>query len=104
MAKHLGLTGAEFRKQYCGTTDGFTHLKEESTRKQCQFLKGGACSIYEARPTQCRTWPFWPENMAPKAWSLEVAAFCPGVGKGSIIPREKVQADLDAQLAAEEQY
>ena len=28
---------------------------------------------------QCRTWPFWPENMSSKAWT-SIAAFCPGVG------------------------
>ena len=36
----------------------------------CVFLKEDpergrkTCSIYPVRPLQCRTWPFWPENLA----------------------------------------
>jgi Fe-S-cluster containining protein len=25
----------------------------------CAFLKNGKCEIYEARPEQCKTFPFW---------------------------------------------
>lgn len=104
MASHLGLTLSAFQKEYCSKTDGFFHLKEEATRTKCVFLKGAGCSIYEARPTQCRTWPFWPENMSPKAWSLEVATFCPGVGKGPGVDAKRIQRDLDAQIEAESKY
>jgi len=51
----------------------------------CRFLDPVTkkrCLVYEARPAQCRTWPFWPENMNARAWDREVVAFCPGVGKG----------------------
>ena len=27
-------------------------------------LRRKSCSIYGVRPLQCRTWPFWPENLA----------------------------------------
>ena len=26
--------------------------------------KQAGCTVYDARPVQCRTWPFWPENIA----------------------------------------
>jgi Fe-S-cluster containining protein len=29
----------------------------------CAFLDGARCTVYEARPTQCRTFPFWKENL-----------------------------------------
>jgi len=40
------------------------------------------CTVYEARPVQCRTWPFWPENVeTPEAWK-HITEVCPGSGKG----------------------
>ena len=90
-AKHLGISTAAFTKQYCDLRDGVWHLKEEPKNPDCMFLKNKRCSVYEARPTQCRTWPFWPEVMTAKVWKTEVAAFCPGVDKGRIWPKEEIE-------------
>jgi len=80
LAKHLQIPTRQFTKTYCDKTDGWFHLKD--VQGPCQFLRGKQCGVYEARPTQCRTWPFWPENMKPKVWAEDVAKFCPGIGKG----------------------
>lgn len=101
LAKELNLSTSEFTKTYCEQHDGFFHLKEESEQVDCRFLKNNRCSVYSARPTQCRTWPFWPENMAAKAWSLEVATFCPGVGKGAPVSKELISQNIDEQKASE---
>lgn len=99
MAKHLKLTTSEFTLKHCERVDGLWRLKEE--QENCRFLKGKSCGIYEARPTQCRTWPFWPEVMNPKTWKKEVAAFCPGVGKGPVWSAEKINAALKDQIRSE---
>jgi Fe-S-cluster containining protein len=40
------------------------------------------CTVYPARPVQCRTWPFWPENVeTPEDWD-RTTRICPGSGKG----------------------
>jgi Fe-S-cluster containining protein len=42
------------------------------------------CSIYSVRPYQCRTWPFWPENLTtPNHWQRS-AARCPGMAAGGL--------------------
>ena len=102
MAKHLELTTSQFTKKFCQRTNGFWHLIENPNEPDCQFLKNKKCSIYAARPTQCRTWPFWPEVMNAKAWKKEVVNFCPGVGKGSVIKFEKINKDVQEQIASEE--
>ena len=56
----------DFINIYCDKTDGFTHLKEKFKNGNCIFLKNKKCTIYKARPTQCRTWPFWNENLNAK--------------------------------------
>ncbi len=92
MARHLKLSTLAFTRTYCSKTDGYFHLKDEDG--PCRFMKGKGCSIYEARPAQCRTWPFWPETMNAKTWNREVKAFCPGVGKGRLWSESEIEALL----------
>ncbi len=99
MAAHFELTLTEFTKQYCGKHNGHFMLKERSGHEgggDCRFLKEKRCSVYEARPEQCRTWPFWPEVLNAKTWSQEVASFCPGVGKGKVHSYEEIKAVADS--------
>lgn len=78
------------------------HLKQ--TSDQCQFLtKAGKCGVYEARPTQCKTWPFWPENMAPETQEMFMKE-CPGIGVGPELPIETVNAQLEEQRKADGLY
>lgn len=101
-AKHLNISTAAFTRQYCDMKDGVWHLKEDPKNPDCMFLKNKRCSTYEARPTQCRTWPFWPEVLNPKAWKSEVASFCPGIGKGQLWTKEQIEtiAAEDAENAS----
>jgi Fe-S-cluster containining protein len=91
MAKHLGISLATLRADYLQQSDGLWHLRDPD--KDCMFLEDRRCRIYEARPGQCRTWPFWPENLAAEhTWQEDVAAFCPGVGKGESFSAEEIHA------------
>lgn len=90
MAETLGLELRTFTRRYCEKTDGLFHLKNPD--KDCAFLEGKGCGVYAGRPTQCRTWPFWPENMNARAWKKEVTAFCPGVGKGPLVSAAEIRA------------
>ena len=102
MARHLKISLSKFTFEYCDISDdGIYHLKERKN-PECQFLKDAKCSIYAARPTQCRTWPFWPEVMGAKTWKNEVASFCPGVGKGRIWKAEEIEKILKVQEKSEE--
>ena len=50
------------------------------------------CTVYEARPVQCRTWPFWTENVeTPEAWN-RVTRICPGSGQGRLFTVEEIRA------------
>ncbi|MFN3696248.1 MAG: YkgJ family cysteine cluster protein [Pseudobdellovibrio sp.] len=100
-AKHFNMTTSAFTKQFCDLRDGVWHLKEDPKNPDCMFLKNKRCSAYEARPTQCRTWPFWPEVMNPKSWQKEVASFCPGIGKGRIWTKDEIEKTMqeDAENA-----
>jgi uncharacterized protein len=102
-AKFLGLTTAAFTRRYCKKSEGYFHLVDAPHSKNCVFLNGLQCAAYEARPTQCRTWPFWPELMSPRAWDKEVRQFCPGVGKGRVVSDVEIKKTLSLQQQSEEQ-
>jgi uncharacterized protein len=94
-SKYLKLTIKKFKEKYCQLTDGFIHLIERTELKgNCIFLKDKKCSVYEGRPSQCRTWPFWNENMNSKVWNEDISLNCPGVGKGEIIKAKKIKEFL----------
>ncbi|MEL6714964.1 MAG: YkgJ family cysteine cluster protein [Planctomycetota bacterium] len=94
IASHLGLGPAEFSERYLAFEDGWITLKPDLER--CAFLTdAGKCSIYEVRPKQCRTWPFWESNLvSEEAWRTEVNAVCPGSrgeGPATVHPADQVE-------------
>lgn len=102
MARHLGLPTAAFTRKFCERENGIWKLRDFN--ENCRFLEGKRCGVYEARPTQCRTWPFWPETLSAKGWAKEVASFCPGVGKGRVWHKDEIAKLLQQQKASENSY
>ena len=100
MAQSLNMSTSAFTKKYCEKEDGLYHLID-GEEGRCFFLDGKKCGVYLGRPTQCRTWPFWPEVMNAKVWKKEVAQFCPGVGKGRLWKKEEIEEQLKIQEDSE---
>lgn len=103
MAKVLGMNTAAFTRKFCKKQAGIWRLKD-GAKGACRFLSGSKCTVYRGRPTQCRTWPFWPETLNAKTWNREVAQFCPGVGKGRLWSENEIRSVLLEQRASEEEY
>ena len=98
---------SSFKKKYCEFTQDYLHLKELNINGNCIFLDKKKCSVYSARPTQCRSWPFWKENLNAKKWNDEIINFCPGIGKGKkykayeILKKMKIDLDNDKRIIKE---
>lgn len=103
LAEHLKLSLAEVGKKYCRRIQGKVSLKERVTEKglyDCIFLKAitgpdgrekRVCGIYEVRPIQCRTWPFWDGLLASReAWERGKRT-CPGMDKGRHYSKEEIE-------------
>ncbi|HUU82421.1 MAG TPA: YkgJ family cysteine cluster protein [Phycisphaerae bacterium] len=84
---------AEFLGREDGTLDksqlrrvGLRYSLTERPGGDCIFLKRegdkAGCSIYPVRPTQCRTWPFWSENLRSSDGWNRAALLCPGMNVG----------------------
>ncbi len=79
LANHLGISREKFVQTYTRSIFGQLSLREDRITYDCIFLKDKQCKVYEARPTQCRTFPWWKENLAsPESWK-EVGRRCEGV-------------------------
>jgi uncharacterized protein len=87
----LGLTPAEFLARYCESAPGYLPTLRMD-RPACPFLtEERSCSIYPVRPKQCRTWPFWTENLVRATWEGPVRECCPGIGQGPLHPADEVE-------------
>ncbi|MFO0828568.1 MAG: YkgJ family cysteine cluster protein [Phycisphaerales bacterium] len=94
MAAALGVSEAAFIERFTRAIGVRRSLKETKTRfgHDCVFLDRervpgkAVCAVYATRPMQCRTWPFWPENLeSPEAWAAAKASMpCHGMGHGRL--------------------
>jgi len=84
MATALKKEPFAFATNYCEdreTEEGelLTSLKNKDGACILLGKDGRTCSVYEARPMQCRTYPFWPAAVIGKAeWETE-ASRCEGI-------------------------
>ncbi len=105
MAEALGMSPAEFEANYTEVKHGRRSLAEVKREGlyDCVFLERQSdgrmtCSVYDARPMQCRTWPFWESNLKSQGAWRRAASHCPGMkaggageeAKGAFVPVEAI--------------
>ena len=89
LAGHLGLEIDEFGRRYLRRV-GRRWALIDKANLDCIFWDDG-CTVYEARPPQCRTFPFWPEQLASRrAWE-KAAEECRGIGRGRLYEAEEAR-------------
>lgn len=79
MADFLKIPLTEFIRLYTRLVKGRLSLKEHPKTYDCVFLNGRKCQVYGARPTQCRTFPFWSDNLTTREEWAETAKRCEGI-------------------------
>ena len=106
MAAARGLEETAFYDRYARRVGRKWSLREHQTEHgyDCIFLDRttvpgkAVCGLYSARPSQCRTWPFWPENLeSPETWEMVKATTpCPGMDQGKLVPVESIRIQRDS--------
>jgi Fe-S-cluster containining protein len=85
LARRLELTPAAFRETYTRRLRGGERSLREQRNRDCVFYRrSGGCSVYEDRPRQCRTWPFWRSVVHSRERWEEEAEGCPGMNRGPL--------------------
>lgn len=95
IAETLSLEPGEFKRRYMWKRYGKPSLKE-CPNYDCIFLDRSPdrCSIYNVRPSQCRSFPFWPEVLKNElAWD-SYSLSCPGMNQGAFHSYDSILAQL----------
>lgn len=90
LAAFLGMGADELQRRYVYATKHTLRLRKPR-QGYCPFLKAEGCSVHPAKPTQCRVFPFWPELIEDRKELEETARWCPGIGKGAVVPAETLE-------------
>jgi hypothetical protein len=104
MAAALRIDLDEFYDRYTRRVGARRSLRELKIdgRFDCVFLDRdrvpgkAVCSLYGARPSQCRTWPWWPEVVESReSWDeTKRRTPCPGMGQGPLHPLVEITIGL----------
>ena len=99
LAQGLGMDYAAFIETWCRWVPYLPGSERLSLREKanldCVFwsddvVAGGGCSVYDTRPLQCRSFPFWDSVLcSPLAWK-RTAAECPGMNSGKLHTGEEI--------------
>lgn len=92
LAEFRGEAVERFSKQFVRRVNGRLSLIEKPGGDCIFWDMQAGCTVYPARPVQCQTWPFWPENIeSPDSWN-DVTKRCPGSGRGQWFSVEEIVA------------
>ena len=90
IARYLSVGKEAFAASCLRRVDNRISLLEEPNGDCIFFRAGIGCSIYDARPRQCRTYPFWPRTMVSEAKWKEATRGCPCAGRGRLYTEEEI--------------
>jgi Fe-S-cluster containining protein len=103
LAKRFDMTVEQFTDRYTHMTPPGRSLTETVTEygNDCIFLDRqkfpgkAVCGVYEDRPAQCRTWPFWKSLLySRRAWELAKRR-CPGIDTGPTYTPVQIRIQRD---------
>lgn len=100
LANHFQITKEEFTQKYTRFVDGRYALLERPINYDCILLDGTKCTAYEARPIQCKTFPWWIANIeTPQDWEM-AAARCEGINHidAPIVPALEIETQVMTYL------
>jgi Fe-S-cluster containining protein len=95
IADFLKIEPKQLRQKYLRRVGFWTTVIEQPSTKDCIFLQRTdgpkKCMIYPVRPNQCRTWPFWSDNLVnANAWN-KAAQRCGGINRGKYYSFEEIE-------------
>jgi Fe-S-cluster containining protein len=96
LARRLQMDSSAFEAKYVRRV-GIRRSLIEYDDGACVFFdtEKRNCTVYEDRPRQCKTWPFWSSNVrTPETWA-DTCEACPGCGKGKLHPLEQILVQVD---------
>ena len=82
LAEGLGLSDDAFRSRYTRRSGPGIVLRQKRNQDCVFWSASSGCEVYEQRPRQCSTYPFWRGIVHSRDnWEGESRS-CPGIGHG----------------------
>jgi hypothetical protein len=104
LLRRFGLDFKRFFREYCTLVDegtGMALTLRENASFDCVLWGAEGCTVYDDRPVQCSTYPFWASVLdSEDSWTAE-ARCCPGIGAGDLRSREYIAERLIARRGAQ---
>jgi uncharacterized protein len=86
----LGMSENVFRRTYT-RREGDRRTLIEKPNNDCIFYDANmGCTVYDQRPKQCRTWPFWDSNLKSERHWQKTVDICPGSGEGRLYTIDEI--------------
>ena len=98
LATGLALPPTEVLDRYCRVVrvGAFRRVSLRETRGyDCILWDQDGCRVYEHRPLQCRSFPFWAANLESAEDWEQLKAGCPGVDGGDLHSAEEIRGWLE---------
>ncbi len=104
LAAFLDIPPGRFVRRYTRMVNGERILIDNAPSTDCVFLRDRTCTVYEGRPTQCRTYPWWLQNIQDEQSWREAADVCEGINHATafFVPLAEIveQVTLDQENEA----
>ncbi len=78
IADYLEISLIDFYQEYTYKS-GNRPLLTAHPNQDCIFLKENKCLVHDVKPTQCLTWPYWPELLGIRSNFEYAQSYCPGL-------------------------
>jgi uncharacterized protein len=88
LADHLKVSQSQLIRKYLYPFKDSYSIREDD-QGRCLFFDNG-CTIHPVRPHQCRTFPFWFDNLRSESRWRNITQQCPGIGQGRQYTREEI--------------
>jgi len=102
ISKAVGLPRYQFENSFVRLVAGKKKSLIELPGGDCVLFdpQTRGCRVYADRPVQCRTWPFWNQNIdRPSSWQ-KTAKFCRGCNN----PEGKLYTEKEIKLLRDEKF
>lgn len=90
LAIRLDLDETKFRQRFTRQVGKGISLQEAEGGNCVFWSREKGCTVYEDRPRQCRSWPFWNSNVRTRKDWEETMSVCPGAGRGQLFTVEEI--------------
>lgn len=96
LSSHLSISPGRFLTEFTTVEVGGDRELAKGDGGSCIFLVRRRCAVQDAKPLQCRAYPFLPlDGYTPiessYTWRYE-KSFCPGIGKGRLYRKSEIVA------------